>query len=123
MTERRKRITDNQCTITFTLLPVEGTIGCTLKVEQPLRLFLNLFFYQFSHYEPAYKSQHINFLDVIVACNQLNLCECSKLDIVNDLTEFICFGAVYEHVEGHLIFGEISHIPYLIKTKFLIVGN
>ena len=49
------------------------TIVCTLKEDQPLRLLLNLFFYHFDRPEPTYKSQRTELLDVIVACNQLNV--------------------------------------------------
>ena len=48
-------------------------IACTLKVEQPLRLPLNLFFYHFNCSEPIYKSQCIKLLDVTAVCNQLNV--------------------------------------------------
>ena len=49
------------------------TIVRTLKEDQPLRLLLNFFFYHFNLSEPTYKSQHIKLLDVIAACNQVNV--------------------------------------------------
>ena len=45
----------------------------TLREDQPLRLLLNLLFYHFNRSEPTYKSQRIKLLDVIAACNQLNV--------------------------------------------------
>ena len=50
-----------------------ATIVRTLREEQPLRLLLNLLFYHFNRSEPTYKSQRIALLDVIAACNQLNV--------------------------------------------------
>ena len=47
--------------------------GCTLKEDQLLRLLLNLFFYYFDRSEPSNKSQRIKLVDVIAACNKLNL--------------------------------------------------
>ena len=47
--------------------------GRTLKGDQPLRLLLNLFFYQFNRFEHTFKSQRIKLPDVIAACNQLNM--------------------------------------------------
>ena len=44
-----------------------------IREDQPLRLLLNLLFYHFNHSEPTYKSQRIKLLDVIAACNQLNV--------------------------------------------------
>ena len=44
-----------------------------LTEDQPLRLLLNLLFYHFNHSEVIYKSQRIELLDVIAACNQLNV--------------------------------------------------
>ena len=45
----------------------------TLREDQPLRLLLNLFLYHFNRSEPTYKSPRIKLLDVIAACNQLNV--------------------------------------------------
>ena len=45
----------------------------TLREDQPLRLLLNLLFYQFNHPEPTYESQRIKLLDVIAAYSQLNV--------------------------------------------------
>ena len=45
----------------------------TLREDQPLRLLLNLLFYHFNRSEPTNKSQRIKLLDVIAACNQLNV--------------------------------------------------
>ena len=45
----------------------------TLREDQPLRQLLNLLFYNFNHSEPTYKSQRIKLLDVIAACNELNV--------------------------------------------------
>ena len=50
-----------------------ATIICTLQEDQPLRLLLNLLFYGFNRSEPTHKSQRIRVLDVIAACNQLNV--------------------------------------------------
>ena len=50
-----------------------GSIVRPLKEDQPLRLLLNLLFYHFYRFEPNYKPQCIKLLDVIVACNQLNV--------------------------------------------------
>ena len=58
----------------------------TLREDQPLRLLLNLLFYHFNHSEPTYKSQCIKLLDVIAACNRLNV---NKLVIDNNLFYFI----------------------------------
>ena len=59
------------------------TIVRTLREDQPLRLLLNLLFYHYNCSEPTYKSQRIN-------CRmQLIECECSKLDIDNNLFYFI----------------------------------
>ena len=44
-----------------------------LKLEEPLRLLLNLFFYHFNCSEPTYKSQRIKLPDVIEMCDQLNV--------------------------------------------------
>ena len=52
---------------------LDATSMETLKEDQPLRLLLNLLFYHFNRSEPTYKSQHIKLLDVIAACNQLNV--------------------------------------------------
>ena len=49
------------------------TVVRTLKEDQSLRLLLNLLFYHFNSSEPTYKSQSIKLLDVIAACNQLNV--------------------------------------------------
>ena len=49
------------------------TMVRTLKEDQPLRLLLNLHFYDFNRSELTYKSQRIKLLDVIAACNQLNV--------------------------------------------------
>ena len=61
----------------------QGAVVLTLKEDQPLRLSLNLLFYYFTRSEPNYKSQRIKLLDIIVACNELNV-KCSKLDINNN---------------------------------------
>ena len=45
----------------------------TLREDQPLRLLLNLLFYHFNRSEPIYKSQRIKLLDLISACNRLNV--------------------------------------------------
>ena len=50
-----------------------SSIVRTLKEEQPLRLLLNLLFYHFNRSESTYYSQRIKLLDVIAACNQLNV--------------------------------------------------
>ena len=50
-------------------------------------LLLSLLFYHFNRSEPTYKSQRIKLLDVIAACNQFK-CECSTLDIDNNLFLF-----------------------------------
>ena len=61
--------------------------------DQPLRLLLNLLFYHFNRSEPTYKSQHIKLLDVIAACNQLNVNVLNKILIIfflgGDLTDCI----------------------------------
>ena len=53
------------------------TIVRALREDQPLRLLLNLLFYHFNLSEsaraPYYKSQCIQPLDLIAACNQLNV--------------------------------------------------
>ena len=49
------------------------TIVRTLREDQALRLLLNLLFYHFNHSEPIYKSQLIKHLNVVAACNQLNV--------------------------------------------------
>ena len=45
----------------------------TLREDQRLRLLLNFLFYHFNYSEPTYKSQRIKILDIIAACNQLNV--------------------------------------------------
>ena len=45
----------------------------TLKEDQPLRPLFNLLFYHFNRSEPTYKFQRIKLLDVVTACNQLNV--------------------------------------------------
>ena len=49
-----------------------STVG-TLREDQPLRLLSNFLFYHFNRSEPFYKFQRIQLLDVIAACNQLNV--------------------------------------------------
>ena len=49
------------------------TIVCTLRENQPLRLLLNSLFYHFKRSQPNYKSQRIKLLDVLAACNRLNV--------------------------------------------------
>ena len=65
----------------------------TLKEAQPLRLLLNLLFYHFNGSEPMYKSQRIKLLDVIAACNQLNVNALNQISITifswGDLTDCI----------------------------------
>ena len=63
---------------------ITGAIVRTLREEQPLRLLLNLLFYHFNRSEPTYKSQRIALLHVIAAVQSIK-CECSKLDIDNNL--------------------------------------
>ena len=50
-----------------------GSIVRTLREDQPLRLLLNLLFYYFNCSKPTYKSQSIELLDVIAACNRLSM--------------------------------------------------
>ena len=76
----------------------------TLREDQPLRLLLNLLFYHFNRSVPTYKSQRIKFLDVIAACNQLN---------VNALN----------HILITFFSWRRFHRVYLIESKFLIAGN
>ena len=76
----------------------------TLKEDQPLRLLLNLLFYYFNRYEPTYKSQHIKLLDIIAACNKLNV---NALNLI--LITVFSWGR--------------SHRLYLIESKFLIAGT
>ena len=54
-------------------LKTEVGMARTLKEDQPLRLLLNLLVYHFNRSESTYKSQRIKLLDVIAACNQLNM--------------------------------------------------
>ena len=49
------------------------TIVCKLREDQPLRLLLNLLFYHFIRSEPYYKSQHIQLLNFLATCSQLNV--------------------------------------------------
>ena len=56
-----------------TNLIILETIVRILKEGKPLRLLLNLLFYHFNRSKPTYKSQRIKLLDVIAACNQLNV--------------------------------------------------
>ena len=58
----------------------------TLGEDQPLRLLLNLHLYHFNRSEPTQKTQSIKLVDVTAA--SIN-CECSKLDIDNNLFYFI----------------------------------
>ena len=51
----------------------QNAIIPTLKKDQPLRLLLNLLFYHLNHSEPTHKSQFTKLIDVIAACNQLNV--------------------------------------------------
>ena len=59
--------------------PLLAVIVRTLKEDQPLRLLLSLLFYHFNCSEPTYKSQRIKLLDVIAACNQLNVNALNKI--------------------------------------------
>ena len=68
----RPATTGNAVVIT-TAKRSERTIVRTLRENQPLRMLLNLLFYHFNHSEPTYKSERIKLLDVITACNQLNV--------------------------------------------------
>ena len=45
----------------------------TLREDQPLRLLLNFLSYHVNRSEPYYKCQRIQPLDLIAACNQLNV--------------------------------------------------
>ena len=80
------------------------TIVRTLREDQPLRLLLNLLFYHFNYSEPTYKSQRIKLLDVIAACNQLNVNPLNQISIT-------------------IFSWERSHRLYLLENKFLIAGN
>ena len=75
----------------------------TLKEDQPLRLLFNLLFYHFNRSEPTYKSQCIQLLDVIAACNQVNVNALNKISIT-----IFSWGR--------------SHRSYLIESRFLIAG-
>ena len=72
-----------------------STIVRTLREDQPPRLLLNLLFYHLNHSEPTYKSQRIKLLDVIAACNQLNvnvqIRYRLKIFLVGDLTDLYLF--------------------------------
>ena len=58
---------------------VETFIVPTQKEDHFLRLLLNLLFYHLNRSEPTYKSHHIKLLDVIAACNQLNVNTLKKI--------------------------------------------
>ena len=66
--------------------------------------FALLLFYYFNRYEPTYKSQHIKLLDIIAACNKLNV---NALNLI--LITVFSWGR--------------SHRLYLIESKFLIAGT
>ena len=93
-------------------------IGCTLKEDQPLRLPLNFFFHYFNCSEPAYKSHVIYEGHTCDCCVQSVKPECSKLDIVNNVTDFKMFQGCMNMWKGHLIFwGDLTdHV--LLKTNF-----
>ena len=76
----------------------------TLKENQPLRLLLNLLFYHSDGSEATYKSQRIKLLDVIAACNRLNVNALNEI-----LITIFCRGR--------------SHKLYLIECTFMIAGN
>ena len=67
-----------------------------------VRLLLKLLFYHYNRSDPTYKSQPIKLLDVIAACNQLN---------VNALNKTLITIFSY-NLEGDLI----DHI--LVKVDF-----
>ena len=46
---------------------------------------MNLFSYHFNRSEHTYRSQRIKLLDVVSACNQLNVNAQYKLDVVHKL--------------------------------------
>ena len=85
----------------------EVSIVRILKVDQALRLLLNLPFYYFNRSKPTYKSQTMNLLDNNCRMQSVK-CQCSKLDTNNNF-----------------FLGEISQTVslYLIESKFLIEGN
>ena len=57
----------------FWLQEATNNIVRTLREYKPLRLLLNLLLYHYNRSDPTYKSQRIKLLDVIAACNQLNV--------------------------------------------------
>ena len=85
-------------------LSLRSTIVRALREDQPLRLLLNLVFYHFNHSEPTYKSQRIKLLDVIAACNQLNV---NALNLIS--MTILSWGR--------------SHKLCLFESKFLIAGK
>ena len=48
-------------------------VAIVRTLKEDLRLLLNLLFYNFDRSEPTYNPQRIKLLDVIAACNQLNV--------------------------------------------------
>ena len=66
-----------------------GTIVGRLKEDQPLRLLLNLLFYQISRSKPTYKSQRIKLPDETTACNQLSEHVERSFNLGGDLTDHI----------------------------------
>ena len=94
------------------------TTGCTVKEDQPLKLLLNLFFCHFNRSEPTYKPQHIKLLDIIAACNHLNVNAPNQI-LLTIFIDFKTFQGCLNTWKGHLIFEDVSQIM-LLKVNFYL---